>query len=83
MLLFGTGRSARVLPAAAAGALAACAVGWPTVAVKAGTGVEAIGVMVLGGAAGAWIGTRHLPAAGLRLLLALILLASAIKLLMA
>jgi uncharacterized membrane protein YfcA len=36
-----------------------------------------------GGAAGAWIGTRHLPAAGLRLLLALILLASAVKLLTA
>jgi len=35
-----------------------------------------------GGAAGAWIGARHLPAAALRLLLALILLASAAKLLL-
>jgi uncharacterized membrane protein YfcA len=36
----------------------------------------------VGGAAGAWIGARHLPAAALRLLLALILLASAAKLLL-
>lgn len=35
-----------------------------------------------GGAAGAWLGTRHLPAAALRLILAAILMASAIKLLM-
>lgn len=34
-----------------------------------------------GGAAGAWFGTRHLPAAALRLILAAILLASAVKLL--
>jgi hypothetical protein len=36
----------------------------------------------VGGAAGAWIGTRHLPAAGLRLILALVLLASGVKLLL-
>jgi uncharacterized membrane protein YfcA len=37
----------------------------------------------IGGAAGAWVGTRHLPATALRLILALILLASAAKLLAA
>jgi uncharacterized membrane protein YfcA len=36
----------------------------------------------IGGAAGAWIGTRHLPATALRLILAMILFASAAKLLL-
>ena len=36
----------------------------------------------LGGLAGAWIGARHLPATALRLILALILLASGVKLLL-
>jgi uncharacterized membrane protein YfcA len=36
----------------------------------------------VGGAAGAWFGTRHLPATALRLILALVLLASATKLLL-
>jgi uncharacterized membrane protein YfcA len=37
----------------------------------------------VGGAVGAWFGTRHLPATALRLILAMILFASAAKLLLA